>query len=182
MPEETPDPALNGDERTTLNGFLEEQRSTLAWKCQGLSDAQLKEPSAPPSRLSLLGLVRHMAEVERGWFRQTLSKEAIGDIWCSEEHRDAEFDDVADADVGEAFSSWAAECRKAREILEALPSLEVTFTTSHGEVLSVRWMVNHMIEEYSRHNGHADLIRERIDGKTGDFPPPAERVPPPGLS
>lgn len=178
MPEETPDPALNGDERTTLNGFLEEQRSTLAWKCQGLSDAQLKEPSAPPSRLSLLGLVRHMAEVERGWFRQTLSKEAIGDIWCSEEHRDAEFDDVADADVGEAFSSWAAECRKAREILEALPSLEVTFTTSHGEVLSVRWMVNHMIEEYSRHNGHADLLRQRIDGVTGDFPP-AEKEPAP---
>ena len=177
---QTPDPAWNGDERTTLTGFLEDQRSTLAWKCQGLSDAQLKTPSVPPSSLTLLGLVRHMAEVERSWFRRRLSGEPIGRIWCTEAQPDADFDSVADADVAEAFSRWGEECRIARSILKELDSLDVTFSTPDYLEMSARCMVNHMIEEYSRHNGHADLIRERIDGKTGDFPSPEEQVPLPG--
>ena len=180
MPGQTPDPAWNGDERTTLTGFLEEQRSTLAWKCQGLSDAQLKTPSVAPSSLTLLGLVRHMAEVERSWFRRRLSAEPIGRIWCTEAQPDADFDSVADADVAEAFSRWGEECRIARSILKELDSLDVTFSTPDYLEMSARCMVNHMIEEYSRHNGHADLIRERIDGKTGDFPSPEEQVPLPG--
>ena len=177
---QTPDPAWNGDERTTLTGFLEEQRSTLAWKCQGLSDAQLKTPSVAPSSLTLLGLVRHMAEVERSWFRRRLSAEPIGRIWCTEAQPDADFDSVAAADVAEAFSRWGDECRIARSILKDLDSLDVTFSTPDYLEMSARCMVNHMIEEYSRHNGHADLIRERIDGKTGDFPSPEEHVPLPG--
>ena len=180
MPGQTPDPAWNGDERTTLTGFLEEQRSTLAWKCQGLSDVQLKTPSVPPSSLTLLGLVRHMAEVERSWFRRRLSGEPIGRIWCTEAQPDADFDSVADADVAEAFSRWGEECRIARSILKELDSLDVTFSTPDHLEMSARCMVNHMIEEYSRHNGHADLIRERIDGKTGDFPSSEEHVPLPG--
>jgi len=174
MPEQAPDPAWNGDERTTLTGFLEDQRSTLAWKCQGLSDAQLKEPSVPPSNLTLLGLVRHMAEVERAWFRRRLSEESVGRIWCTDAQPDSDFEGVADADVAEAFSSWEGECRIARSILKDLDSLEVTFNAPPVLEMSARCMVNHMIEEYSRHNGHADLIRERIDGKTGDFPSPVE--------
>ncbi|HVC39601.1 MAG TPA: DinB family protein [Candidatus Dormibacteraeota bacterium] len=180
MAQESPDPAWTGDERTTLTGYLEDQRSTLAWKCKDLTEAQLKEPSVPPSKLTLLGLVRHMAEVERGWFRRRLAKEGLGPIWCSDEQPDADFDEVADADVAASFAAWEEECRRSRQILRELPSLEVTLVTSAGDVLSARCMVNHMIEEYSRHNGHADLIRERIDGKTGDFPPPEERLPPPG--
>jgi hypothetical protein len=177
---QAPDPTWNGDERTTLTGFLEDQRSTLAWKCKGLNDAQLKTPSVPPSNLTLLGLVRHMAEVERSWFRRRLSGEPIGPIWCTEAEPDADFEPVADADVAEAFSRWGEECRIARSILKDLDSLDVTFSTPDYPVMSARCMVNHMIEEYSRHNGHADLIRERIDGKTGDFPSPEEHVPLPG--
>lgn len=180
MPDQTSDPAWNGDERTTLTGYLEDQRSTLAWKCQGLSEAQLKDRSVPPSRLTLLGLVRHLAEVERGWFRVHLSGEAVGQIWCTPTRPEADFDGVADADVAEAFSTWEAECRLSRSILRQLESLDVTFSTSRVPVMSARCMVNHMIEEYSRHNGHADLIRERIDGQTGDFPPPEGQVPLPG--
>ena len=171
MPDPQPDPAWNGDERTTLTGFLEDQRATLAWKCQGLSPAQLKEPAVPPSSLTLLGLVRHLAEVERSWFRQRLAGERIGHIWCTEEQPDADFDGVGDADAAEAFSTWEEECRISRSILKDLDSLEVTFSTANFPLMSARCMVNHMIEEYSRHNGHADLIRERIDGMTGDFPP-----------
>jgi len=180
MPEETVDPAWNGDERTTLTGFLEDQRSTLAWKCQGLSDAQLKEPSVAPSSLTLLGLVRHMAEVERSWFRKRLAGESIESIWCTAAQPDADFDGVAAANVADAFSAWEQECQASRSILKNLDSLDVTFSTHDVALMSARCMVNHMIEEYSRHNGHADLIRERIDGKTGDFPPPEERVPAPG--
>ncbi|HVB54780.1 MAG TPA: DinB family protein [Candidatus Acidoferrales bacterium] len=180
MPEPTPDPAWNGDERTTLTGFPEDQRPTLAWKCQGLTDAQLKEPSVAPSNLTLLGLVRHMAEVERSWFRRGLSRQLIGPIWRTAEQPDADFDAMADADVAQAFSSWAEECTASRSILAELDSLEVTFSTARYRLMSARCMVNHMIEEYSRHNGHADLLRQRIDGRTGDFPPPAEQVPPPG--
>jgi uncharacterized damage-inducible protein DinB len=171
VPEQQPDPALNGDERTTLTGFLEDQRKVLAWKCQGLSDTQLKEASVPPSNLTLLGLVRHMAEVERGWFRRHLAGESVGQIWCTDAEPDADFDGVEAADVAEAFSVWEEECRISRSILKELSSLDVTFSTPRYPVMSARCMVNHMIEEYSRHNGHADLIRERLDGQTGDFPP-----------
>jgi hypothetical protein len=178
MPDPSPDPTLTGDERTTLAGFLDDQRTILAWKCQGLSDAQLKEPTVPPSTLTLLGLVRHLAEVERAWFRRRLAGEPIGHIWCTDDQPDADFEGVGDADVAEAFSSWEEECRISRSILEGLDSLEVTFSTARYPLMSARCMVNHMIEEYSRHNGHADLIRERIDGMTGDFPPRVEQGTP----
>jgi hypothetical protein len=170
VPDPEPDPTLNADERTTLSGFLEDQRKVLAWKCQGLSDAQLKEASAPPSNLTLMGLVRHMAEVERGWFRWSLSHEDIAGIWCTEAQPAADFEGVGEADVAQAFSVWEEECRFSRSILKELPSLNVTFSAPTRPVISARWMVIHMIEEYSRHNGHADLIRERLDGATGTFP------------
>lgn len=154
-----------------LAEYLEIQRRVLAWKCEGLSEAQLKEASVPPSNLTLLGLVRHMAEVERFWFRRGLVAEEIGPIWNSDAEPDAVFVNAADADVAEAFSSWQAECRASRRIFEQLDTLDRTFSTRHSAGVSARSMVNHMIEEYSRHNGHADLLRERIDGQTGDFPP-----------
>jgi len=180
MTDQTPDPAWIGNERTTLTGFLEDQRSILAWKCQGLSDGQLRAPSVPPSTLTLLGLVRHMAEVERTWFRPRLSGEPIGRIWRTDAQPHADFDGVVDADVPEAFSRWREECLISRSILKDLDSLDVVFSTPDSAEMSARCLVNHMIEEDSRHNGHADLIRERIDGKTGDFPSPEEQAHPPG--
>jgi uncharacterized damage-inducible protein DinB len=154
------------DERATLTGFLDFQRATLAVKCEGLTDDQLRERAVPPSSLSLLGLVRHMAEVERNWFRPVLSGEPMTLIFAQDMDWEASFRDVATADVTEAFQAWQAECDHARELVAAAPSLDTKGFRRSGYV-SLRWVLTHMIEEYARHNGHADLIRERLDGATG---------------
>jgi uncharacterized damage-inducible protein DinB len=156
----------NDDERTTLLAFLEWERSTLARKCDGLNADQMRQASAPPSNLTLLGLVRHMADVERGWFRRTLAGEDIEDRYSSDADPDGDFDNIATADVDEAFASWHEECSLADEIMSRR-ALEATGRQRTGREVSMRWILNHMIEEYSRHNGHADLIRQAIDGATG---------------
>ncbi len=156
----------NDDERSTLLAFLEWQRQTLARKCEGLDADQLRTRSAAPSTLSLLGLVRHMADVERGWFRRTLAGEDLPEIYSSEDDVDGDFDNVDTADVDEAFATWRDECARADDIVSRR-SLEATGFQRTGREVSMRWILNHMIEEYSRHNGHADLLRERIDGATG---------------
>jgi len=155
----------NGDERSTLLAFLVWQRATLARKCEGLEPDQLRIRSAEPSSLSLLGLVRHMADVERGWFRTTLAGEDLQERYSSEDDRDGEFDNVDTADVDEAFAAWREECARADEIVSRR-ALDATGRQRTGREVSMRWILIHMIEEYSRHNGHADLLRERIDGAT----------------
>jgi uncharacterized damage-inducible protein DinB len=155
-----------GDERSTLLAFLVWQRATLARKCEGLDADQLRIRSAEPSTLSLLGLVRHMADVERGWFRKTLAGEEIEYHYSSDEDIDGEFDNVDSADVDEAFATWRDECAHADEIISRR-ALEATGHRHDGQEVSMRWILVHMVEEYSRHNGHADLLRERIDGATG---------------
>ena len=155
----------NGDERSTLLAFLVWQRATLARKCEGLEPDQLRIRSAEPSSLSLLGLVRHMADVERGWFRSTLAGEDLQERYSSEDDRDGEFDNVDTADVDEAFAAWREECARADEIISRR-ALDATGHQRTGREVSMRWILIHMIEEYSRHNGHADLLRERIDGAT----------------
>jgi uncharacterized damage-inducible protein DinB len=129
----------------------------------------MRRRAAAPSTLSLLGLVRHMAEVERGWFRRTLAREDIPPVHPSDTDPDADFNDVDAADVDEAFATWRAECDLARAIVDAR-GLDETGRQKSGEPVSLRWILVHMIEEYSRHNGHADLLRERIDGETGYLP------------
>ena len=156
----------NDDERSTLLAFLEWQRDTLARKCAGLAPDQLRIRSAEPSTLSLLGLVRHMADVERGWFRRTLSGEDVAERYSSENDRDGDFDNVDTADVDAAFAAWHEECELADEIISRR-ALDATGKQRSGREVSMRWILNHMIEEYSRHNGHADLLRQRIDGATG---------------
>ncbi|WP_431040961.1 DinB family protein [Streptomyces sp. P1-3] len=157
---------FQADERTMLEGWLDFHRETLAAICDGLSDEQLREASAPPSMLTLLGLVRHMAEVERAWFRRVLPREEIAPIYYTEEDLDGDFR-VSDQDTGkEALATWHAEIAVARENA-ARHSLDDTgFWTRKDADVSLRWIYVHMIEEYARHNGHADLIRERIDGAT----------------
>jgi len=160
-------------ELATLTGFLQFHRDTLVWKCEGLTDEQLRSRAVPPSNLSLLGLVRHLAEVERGWFRTLMNGESdLAELYCTPENRDGDFDDVADADVAEAWRNWHAEVAKAQEIAAAVPSLDTVYVRQRPgrpEVsFSARWVITHMIEEYSRHNGHADLLRELIDGETGE--------------
>ncbi|MFJ9459641.1 DinB family protein [Kitasatospora sp. NPDC101447] len=154
------------DERATLAGFLDYQRDTLAMKCAGLTTEQLRARVLEPSGLSLLGLVRHLAEVERSWFRNVLADEEAPGFWKHPDGSFAEFD-VDTADPDEAFATWRGECDHARELVAAAESLDVL--GHYGEeVFSLRWIVTHMIEEYARHNGHADLLREHLDGTTGE--------------
>jgi uncharacterized damage-inducible protein DinB len=167
-PQVTRDQApLEADERTMLEGWLTYHRQTLLHKCAGLTAEQLKRRSVEPSSLSLLGLVRHMAEVERFWFRQSLAGADIPAIYYSEDNPDGDFDDVADAVVEADFEVFRTEATLADEATRGR-SLDDTFRGRHGRDVSLRWIYVHMIEEYARHNGHADLLRERIDGATGD--------------
>lgn len=162
------DPPLRGTERQTLTTFLDWHRETLAVKCAGLSDEQLRLQSMPPSTLSLLGLVRHMAEVERTWFRRVLAGEDVPLVYSDSGDFQAAYD-AADADADAAFATWRDEIDRARTIEAAIPDLdEVGYQPKWGEHVSVRWVLVHMIEEYARHNGHADFLREAIDGVTGE--------------
>ncbi len=165
-------PALAAGEREMLTGWLDHHRAILVWKCAGLTDEQLRQRSVPPSSLSLIGLVRHMAAVERGWFRQVLLGEDGPDLYVTPEDPDADFNGADEADIAEAFSSFERECAAARQAVAAAPDLDVLSkerSQRTGEPFSLRWILTHMIEEYARHNGHADLLRECIDGATGDF-------------
>jgi uncharacterized damage-inducible protein DinB len=158
-------PAPVAAEREMLDAWLDFQRDTLALKCGGLTGEQLRERAVPPSSLSLLGLVRHMAEGERQWFAMVLGGEQGPYHYYTDDDPEAEFD-VDGADVEEAFATWRAECADARARAAAAPSLDAT-GTQDGKDFSLRWIMVHMIEEYARHNGHADLLRERIDGAVG---------------
>ncbi|TLQ47166.1 DinB family protein [Streptomyces marianii] len=154
-------------EREMLEGWLDFHRETLALKCAGLGDEQLRETSVPPSGLSLLGLVRHMAEVERIWFRRVLEGEAAPPLYFSDEDPDGEFH-LGSADTFEAAETvWRAEIERARELAASRSLDDTSKEERHGKRFSLRWIYVHMIEEYARHNGHADLLRERIDGATG---------------
>ncbi|MFF0064607.1 DinB family protein [Streptomyces sp. NPDC005279] len=166
-PERT-EPPTNAGERDMLEGWLDYHRGTLAVKCAGLDDEQLRQLSVPPSEISLLGLVRHMAEVERGWFRNVLAGEGAEYLYSNDD-RDGDFHVTEQDTYAEAYATWQAEIARSRE-LAASRTLDEVGTGKHhsGETFSLRWIMTHMIEEYARHNGHADLVRERIDGATGE--------------
>ncbi|MDG9708996.1 DinB family protein [Streptomyces sp. DH10] len=160
-------PPLVGDEREILTGFLEWHRTTFELKCSGLAPERLSDRSVPPSGLSLHGLVRHLAEAERWWFRMTSADEHVPFLYHSPDAAGQDFG-VLDGDVEEAFTVWRAECARAREIVARTPSLEETAINKlTGEPVSLRGVLVHMIAEYARHNGHTDLLRERIDGAVG---------------
>jgi uncharacterized damage-inducible protein DinB len=158
-----------GDERTTLTEFLRCQRLTLQVKCDGLDPDQLAQRAVEPSTLSLLGLVRHLADVERGWFRMRFAGEDVAKRYQTAEQPDGDFDGaVADpAVVEDAWRAWREEVAFAEEFTAAT-DLSFVGHDGAGEELSLRELLVHMIEEYARHNGHADLLRERIDGRVGE--------------
>ena len=151
-----------------LDAWLDFHRQTLLWKCAGLTPEELARRSVEPSGLSLLGLVRHMAEVERSWFRHGFAREAIGDIYCSGERPDADFDDVDPARAEADIATFRQEVGLARAAADGHGLDETFYQERRQRHVSLRWIYLHMIEEYARHNGHADLIRESIDGQTGD--------------
>ncbi|WP_442875632.1 DinB family protein [Actinoallomurus sp. NBC_01490] len=165
------DPRFTGsatsDERTMLQDFLTAQRRTLTLKCAGL-DTELSRRAVEPSTLSLLGLVRHLADVERYWFRQVMAGQDASPRFAGDTDPDGDFDGaVADpAVVIAAWDAWHTEVAFADALVDAAPDLDVVGDSWRGTV-SLRWVLIHMIEEYARHNGHADLLRERIDGAVG---------------
>jgi uncharacterized damage-inducible protein DinB len=155
-------------ERETLRAFLDLYRWTLEQKCAGLTPAQLGERAVPPSSLSLLGLVRHLGDVEHGWFRR-LAGEQPRWRYSTADNSDGDFDDVegTQQQVDDAFAYWRQEVEFARQ-LSAEGDLDAGFVRERdGSFITLRWVLVHMIEEYARHLGHADLLRERIDGATG---------------
>lgn len=162
------DPRMVSDERTMLDEWLEFHRATLLRKCAGLTDDQLKRPSCPPSPLSLLGLVRHLTDVERGWFLRGVggaSRQEVPPLYYSDDNPEGDFEDLGSAEPEDVFATYQRACADARAAV-ARAGLDDTFSDG-SRSCSVRWVYLHMIEEYARHNGHADLIRERIDGATG---------------
>ena len=168
------DPPYRDGERAAVEAWLEFHRATLLTKCAGLTPEQLGERSVPPSALSLRGLVRHMTDVERHWFARTVAgRDAPPLYWDEEEDVDfsgvgADGDDPATA-VPRELAAFTAELDASRAVAAAHDSLDdLGAGLRYGERVSLRWVFLHMIEEYARHNGHADLLRERIDGATGD--------------
>jgi uncharacterized damage-inducible protein DinB len=160
-------PPSFGSERDMLRGFLDYHRATLAMKCDGLTDAELRQRSMPPSTLSLLGLVRHMAEVERAWFRRVFEDNDAPMVWSEEIDFQAAYDASASTRA-EAFAAWEAEVGNSRRIEREAGSLDLAGHQPRGdEDVSLRMVMVHVLLEYGRHNGHADFLREGVDGTVG---------------
>jgi uncharacterized damage-inducible protein DinB len=166
-----------GGEVATLRGFLAFQRATLAWKCRGLSDEQLRV-ALPPTSMTLGGLLKHLASVEDSWFTMVVGGEPAPEPWASVDFA-AEPNwswTSAAAESGEELRArWAERVRRSDAVVaaqlargEAAAMREAHSAWGGQGRVSLRWVLVHMIEEYARHNGHADLIRESIDGQTGE--------------
>ncbi|MGO4597624.1 DinB family protein [Terrabacter sp. 2RAF25] len=160
--------AVLGDERATLLDYLRTYRLTLEMKCAGLTAEQLAMRSVPPSTLSLLGLVRHLAQVEQSWFRRVMAGEDVPFLYRTVDDRDADFTGaVGDDDVvAEAWARWREEVANAEAFVEEAESLDLV-SLDPANPIQLREVLVHMVEEYARHCGHADLLRECIDGRTG---------------
>jgi uncharacterized damage-inducible protein DinB len=163
-------PDLLSVEKQALDEWVDFHRATLLMKCDGLSSEQLKARSVEPSVLTLLGLVRHMSDVERGWFRRCAAREDIDFFYSTDAEPEADFLNVETADAAADVAHFVAECQLCREATANLSLDEVVSSRGHHpeRTRNIRWIYLHMIEEYARHNGHADLLRECIDGATGD--------------
>jgi uncharacterized damage-inducible protein DinB len=162
------EPEFTLGEREMLEGWLEFHRMTLLIKCEGLDDDRRKARPVATSKLSLHGLVRHMAEVERGWFSRTLLANAKEPYiyYTSEEDDDIELTPLDNAVWEDDLAIWQRECERSRGHAARF-DLDHRGRQRSGNEVSLRWIYTHMIEEYARHNGHADLIRELVDGAVG---------------
>jgi uncharacterized damage-inducible protein DinB len=165
------EPAHLGDERTALLGFLQRQRDLVAWKVSEASDETLASVRMP-SGLTLHGIVRHLENVERGWFRDFFAGETRLQYDATDEDPDAAFraEGIPMADL---LAAYAAETERCDAVVAAAPSLDATATDEDG-TFSLRWIIVHMIEETGRHLGHIDLLREYADGEVGEEPPADE--------
>ncbi len=159
-------PPRLSDERTLLTAFLDYHRLTFEQKCAGIAADTLSQASIEPSTLSLHGLVRHLAGVERWWFQVQFAGDDVPLLYYSDDDPNQDFESL-DGDVDEVFGVWHQECARSREIVAAASLDDTGVAKRNGEAFSLRWLLLHSIAEYARHNGHADLLRERLDGATG---------------
>ena len=162
-------------ERGILVRYLRDQRLTLELKCSGLDAAAMARRSVEPSNLSLLGLVRHLAGVEQYWFRQVMAGQETARHYRPDTDPDGDFDNAVPdpAVIADAWETWRTEVAFAEQLVAEASSLDIRGDYDYGPpydpgAISLREVLVHMIEEYARHNGHADLIRESIDGQTGE--------------
>jgi hypothetical protein len=161
-----PDEPFTGPERPILDGFLDRHRASLLLRCSGLTAEQLVMRPVPPSSLCLLGIVRHLTDVERNCFRRRWGGEQIANYYSTPERPDGAFDDADPAHARRDLDRLVAEQDAARRAVAGLP-LEQVFVSKRWGEMSLRWALTHVITEYAAHCGQADLIRERIDGRTG---------------
>ncbi|MEO8827749.1 DUF664 domain-containing protein [Lapillicoccus sp.] len=155
-----------GGERDVLTAYLDYHRATFELKCGGLDSGQLSERSMPPSTMSLHGLLRHLTGGERWWMQINFAGDDVPMLYYSDDDPDQDFDSL-DGDVAEAFELWRRECQRSREIVAAHDLDDTGTRVRDGEPISLRGVIMKMIAEYAQHNGHADLLREGIDGRTG---------------
>jgi hypothetical protein len=157
-----------GAERALLIDYLEYYRKTVELKCSGVVKEKLSEPTMPPSTMTLHGLVRHLAGVERWWFHRQFAGEDVELLYYSDDDPDQDFGDLS-GDFDDALATWQAQCAHSREIVARTESLDATGIRERtGEPVSLRRVMLLMITEYARHCGHADLLREGVDGATGE--------------
>ncbi len=158
---------LVGDEREILTAYLDWHRQTFELKCAGIPVERLSERVIPPSTLTLHGMLRHLAGVERWWFRIQFEGEDVPMLYYSDDDPSQDFESL-DGDIEEAFEAWRRECARSREIVAAASLEQTGMEKRTGRPVSLRRILVHMIAEYARHDGHADLLRERIDGAIGE--------------
>jgi len=156
-----------GDDSAMLPAWLDYQRATLLWKCELLDGDALVRRSVPPSPISLLGIVRHMTLVEWGWFERRFAGSDVPPPISMEHDHDVDWNDLDPARAMEDIERFQRQCDISREIVAVTQSMDQLAAKSRFGDMSLRWIMVHMIEEYARHNGHADLLRERIDGAVG---------------
>ena len=154
-------------ERDALTAYLEYYRATVEMKCRGLTPELARTRSMPPSTMSLHGLVRHLAGVERWWFQQNFERRDVPFLFITTDDPDLDFDPPSDADFTADLAVWRAECAVSREIVAAHDLDDTARPLDWYEDVDLRWLVLRMITEYAQHCGHIDLLREGVDGKTG---------------
>jgi uncharacterized damage-inducible protein DinB len=162
------DPALQSDEQTSLTEWLDYHRATLLQKCEGLSGEQLALASVPPSNMTLLGLLRHMLLVEWWWFEHIFANGPAPEPFDTHDDPEYEFTHLFPVQAETDTARFIEECEHSRGIVSAAGSLDELSKSTERDQRDLRWILLHMIEEYARHNGHADLLREAIDGAVGD--------------
>jgi uncharacterized damage-inducible protein DinB len=166
--ERPPEPPFDADERTMLDGWLDLHRELVARKCAGLSDEQALR-SLVPSATTVFGLVKHLVWVERGWFEQHLAGTELTDKPYSDEDPDGDFRPAPGETLAGVLQDYAETCARSRDIVASMSLDDVGRTPRRGRDVTVRWVLTHMIEETARHNGHLDILREQLDGTTGDW-------------